>query len=97
MVVPFGISIGDFVALAQLAHEVANALNDARGAAADYKSLIELLRSLKTSVSAICGFLSGSSFSAQLDVEQAFINGLSFHAACCHRLLNQFMVRPVTF
>lgn len=94
MVVPLGISIGDFIAVGKLAFEIATALNDCRGAATEYKSLIELLRSLQTSVSLISNYVSSSSSCATLKVDQAFMNGLLFHAGCCHRLLNQFIVCP---
>ncbi|KAI9692342.1 MAG: hypothetical protein M1822_006573 [Bathelium mastoideum] len=92
MVVPFGISIGDFIAVGQLAFEIAAALSDCRGAAAEYKSLIELLKSLKTSISLISNFVSDPSRFTALNVDQAFMNGLAFHAGCCHRLLTQFVV-----
>ncbi|CAN9416968.1 unnamed protein product, partial [Alternaria alternata] len=53
MTVGFGFSVGDLIAVGKLAHEIANALSDCRGASAEYRSLIELLDSLKTSLNLI--------------------------------------------
>jgi len=92
MVVPFGISIGDFIAVGKLAHEIAVALNDARGAVAEYRSLIKLLESLATSVQQITNFVSSSAACATLRIDQALANGLLFHMQCCRRLMEQFLV-----
>ncbi|KIX97136.1 uncharacterized protein Z520_07250 [Fonsecaea multimorphosa CBS 102226] len=90
MVVPFGISVGDFIAVGKLALEIATALSDCRGAAADYKGLIDLLKSLEISLNSITNFLSSSSLGETSNVDQAFMNGVLFHAGRCHTLLSQF-------
>ncbi|KAF2811278.1 ankyrin [Mytilinidion resinicola] len=91
MVVPFGISIGDFIAVGALAHDIAVALNDTRGAVAEYRSLIKLLESLVTSTQQITNFVSSSAACATLKIDQALANGLLFHVQCCRRLMTQFL------
>ncbi|OWY49740.1 ankyrin [Alternaria alternata] len=90
MAVGFGFSVGDLIAVGKLAHEIANALNDCRGASAEYRSLIELLESLKTSLNLIGNFISTLPVTTSSRVDQAFMNGILFHAGCCYKLLNEF-------
>jgi hypothetical protein len=92
MVLPFGISVGDFIAVGQLAHDIAVALSNTRSAAAEYTSLIELLKSLATSIQLIVNYISSSAACATLKVDQALVNGLLFHAQSCQRLMAQFLV-----
>jgi hypothetical protein len=92
MVVPFGISIGDFIAVGKLAHDIAAALSDTRGAVAEYKSLIDLLGSLVTAVQQITNFVCSSAACATLRIDQSLVNGLLFHLKCCRRLMEQFLV-----
>lgn len=92
MAVGFGFSVGDLIAVGKLAHEIANALNDCRGASAEYRSLIELLESLKTSLNLIGNFISTLPVTTSSRVDQAFMNGILFHAGCCYKLLNEFAV-----
>ena len=47
MIVPFGVSVGDFIAVLGLIREVAVALADTHGSASKLKSLIERLDGLK--------------------------------------------------
>jgi hypothetical protein len=93
MAVGFGFSVGDLIAIGKLAHEIANALGDCRGASAEYRSLIELLGSLKTSLNLISSFISTLPVTTSSRVGQAFMNGILFHAGCCYKLLNEFAVR----
>ncbi|RYO06490.1 hypothetical protein AA0121_g12037 [Alternaria tenuissima] len=90
MAVGFGFSVGDLIAIGKLAHEIANALGDCRGASAEYRSLIELLGSLKTSLNLISSFISTLPVTTSSRVGQAFMNGILFHAGCCYKLLNEF-------
>ena len=92
MAVGFGFSVGDLIAVGKLAHEIANALNDCRGASAEYRSLIELLDSLRTSLNLVSDFVSTLPITSSSRVNQAFMNGILFHAGCCYRLLNEFAV-----
>jgi hypothetical protein len=94
MAVGFGVSVGDLIAVGKLAHDIANALSECRGAATEYKALVELLGSLKTSLSLISNFISTLPIAASSRVDQAFMNGIIFHAQCCYKLLTQFMVCP---
>lgn len=50
MVVPFGVSVGDFIAVLGLIREVAVALADTHGSASKLKALIERLDGLKAAL-----------------------------------------------
>ena len=93
MTSPFGISIGDFIAVANLAQGIIQSLSEARGAAAQYTSLIELLRSISTSLSTITSFLASSTTCVLLRMDDAFTNGICFHVECCRRLMKHFLAR----
>jgi hypothetical protein len=93
MAIGFGFSVGDLIAVGKLAHDIANALSDCRGASAEYRTLVEVLGSLKMSLSLISNFTSTLAIAKTSRVDQAFMNGILFHAGCCYKLLNQFMVR----
>jgi hypothetical protein len=92
MVVPFGISIGDFIAVGSLAYQIAQALSETRGAVSDYSSLIEMLKSLSASLQTVADFISGPSTGAMVKPDAALINGINYHVQCCQRLLRQFTV-----
>jgi hypothetical protein len=92
MVVPFGISIGDFIAVGSLAYQIAQALSETRGAVSDYSSLIEMLKSLGGSLQTVADFISGPSTEAMVKPDKALINGINYHVQCCQRLLCQFTV-----
>ncbi|CAN9448284.1 unnamed protein product [Alternaria alternata] len=74
MTVGFGFSVGDLIAVGKLAHDIAVALSDCRGASAEYRSLIELLGSLKTSLGLINNFISTLPIATSSRVDQAFMN-----------------------
>jgi hypothetical protein len=92
MAVGFGFSVGDLIAVGKLAHDIAIALSDCRGASADFRSLVELLGSLKTSLDLISNFISTLPVRASSRVDPAFMNGILFHAGRCYKLLNEFAV-----
>jgi hypothetical protein len=87
-----GFSVGDLIAVGKLAHDIAIALSDCRGASADFRSLVELLGSLKTSLDLISNFISTLPVRASSRVDPAFMNGILFHAGRCYKLLNEFAV-----
>jgi hypothetical protein len=92
MAVPFGISIGDFIAVGRLAYQIAQALSETRGAVSDYSSLIEMLKSLSGSLQTVSEFISGPSTESMVKPDKALINGINYHVQCCQRLLCQFTV-----
>jgi len=92
MPIPFGFGVGDFIAIASLANGIIKSLSEARGSAAQYASLIELLRGLSDSISTITTFLGSSSTGAPLRIDDAFRNGICFHMECCRRLMSKFLV-----
>jgi len=97
MSVPFGFSIGDFIAVGALAYQIAQALSETRGAVSDYSSLIELLRSLSGSLQTVSDFISSLSMRAAVKPDIALINGINYHVKCCQRLLCQFTVNITSY
>lgn len=53
MPVPFGFSVGDFIAVIELISTIINALEDSRGSAADYRGTIASLESLRTALQGV--------------------------------------------
>jgi hypothetical protein len=92
MVVPFGISIGDFIAVGTLAYQIAQALSETRGATSEYRSLIELLQSLGDSLRTVSDFIGSPSIGASVEPDIALVNGINYQVQCCQRLLSQFMI-----
>ncbi|KAI9776663.1 MAG: hypothetical protein M1839_009469 [Geoglossum umbratile] len=90
MVVPFGISVGDFIAVGGLALKVCQVLRN-RGATSQYASLIDFLNSLRASMDAISALITGSPTAASLNPDQAFINGIAHQLKCCQRTLEVFL------
>lgn len=91
MSVGFGFSIGDIIAVSKLAVGIADALDDSRGAVADYKSLSELLRSLTHSLHTVSGIFFYTSSNTSGSVETALLNGLHHGVECCKRLMDEFL------
>lgn len=91
----FGVSIGDVIAVSKLAHSVMVALSDARGAEASYKTAIELLRSLSSTIETVSLFISSSHESTQMQISDALKNGLRLHISACYSLMTQFLVRDM--
>lgn len=72
----FGFSIGDFIAVGDLALKIAKALDESRGATADYKSLFEFLLSLNRALQATSAvFLRLESYGNSL-FDTAPLNGM---------------------
>ncbi|KAK2754429.1 hypothetical protein FQN54_007073 [Arachnomyces sp. PD_36] len=93
MVVPFGISVGDFIAVGKLVHDIIDALNKSKGAAADYRSFISTLKSLSNSLNTIKDFLGQVTQEAshyQVH-EAALLNGIGHEIDCCKTLLKSFL------
>lgn len=91
----FGYSIGDFITVGNLAIEVARALNDSRGAIADYKTLCDLLLSLSRAIYAASdavaiAFVYPSSNSYNSSYTSS-LNGIRVELACCKRLMEEFL------
>jgi phosphoribosylformylglycinamidine (FGAM) synthase-like amidotransferase family enzyme len=60
MSVPFGFSVGDFIAVGTLLFEIGSALRDSTGASEEYQALLLRLDSLKQIMDLAAGLLSGS-------------------------------------
>lgn len=88
MSVGFGFSIGDLIAVGKLAHDIANALSDCRGAATEYHGLIDTLDALRTSLDVISDFISTLPVTTSSRVDQAFMYGVLFHTQGSYKLLN---------
>lgn len=93
MPVPFGFSIGDFIAVAELARDIAKALDDSRGSRAGVARLIALLYSLDRAIQVASGiFLSSSRTANRGNFANAGpLNGMSYEADRCKRLMEEFM------
>ncbi|OCL01022.1 uncharacterized protein K441DRAFT_650579 [Cenococcum geophilum 1.58] len=93
MAVPFGFSVGDFIAVGKLVHDIIQAISECNGAAADYRSFVSTLRSLYSCTNAIKDLLEkfvqdASNFELH---EVALINGLMYEMYGCRDLLNAFL------
>jgi hypothetical protein len=50
MAIPFGVGVGDFIAVTSLVSSAANALNSSRGASSSFHELINELYSLESAL-----------------------------------------------
>jgi hypothetical protein len=93
MPVPFGFSVGDFIAVAELASTISKALSEVRGSQTEYKAVVELLDSLNNSLRTVHNFLISSSSTAGLpSPDTALLNGLRYHLDKCRDLMKSFLV-----
>ncbi|KAI1357050.1 hypothetical protein F5Y01DRAFT_321363 [Xylaria sp. FL0043] len=92
MPVSFGFSVGDFIAVAGLVHNIIRAISEHNGAVAEYQSCVSTLKSLH---SCICAIKEGLRFAqdvSSLDLhEVALLNGLTYELNICRDLLNAFL------
>ncbi|KAI0817855.1 hypothetical protein GGR55DRAFT_43659 [Xylaria sp. FL0064] len=92
MPVSFGFSVGDFIAVASLVHNIIRAISEHNGAVAEYQSCVSTLKSLH---SCICAIKEGLRFAqdvSSLDLhEAALLNGLTYEMNICRDLLNKFL------
>lgn len=91
MPVPFGFSVGDFLAVGDLARKIAIALDESRGATAEYKALCELLLSLNRSLHATSAIFFSSNKGGRGSSNQALLNGIAFELRCCKQLMDEFL------
>jgi hypothetical protein len=96
MVIPFGISLGDFIAVGNLVYLTIQALGNSRGSSTDYQDLITSLSSLGRSVRTTAAEFLSLSFEdgttgGRPDV--AAVNGIKHELACCKGLLEDFLLR----
>lgn len=90
MAVPFGVSIGDFIAVGSLTHQIITALSDSRGSKAEYKDLISLLSSLKWALQAVSGQF--FELASSEGVDAAFGNGLKHQLGLCTKTMEDFLL-----
>ncbi|KAH7153670.1 hypothetical protein EDB81DRAFT_791710 [Dactylonectria macrodidyma] len=93
MAVPFGFSIGDFIAVGCLVYDIIETVSSSKGATADYKSFVFTLRSLGNCINAIKNVLEkyledNSRRSLQ---EESLINGIVHETNRCRDLLCDFL------
>lgn len=87
----FGFSVGDFIAVAQLAMQIYQALNETKGARDHYRKTTELLRSLHVAlISAFAVFYYPLSGESCPDTSQ--LNGMRYELECCKRLMDDFWI-----
>lgn len=86
----FGFSIGDFLAVSDLAQRIAKALEGGRGATTEYKSLCELLlsfnRALYTASAVFFHQRSNRASNTVVGPDNAPLNGLRYEIECCKNL-----------
>lgn len=95
MPVGFGFSIGDVIAVGELARKIVRALDESRGATADFKSLSNLLLSLNNALQAVSGTFLGFASnrnSSSLVLDSASFNGIHHELECCKRLIEEFLL-----
>jgi len=82
MVVPFGVSVGDFISGIQLIHTIIDALEDSTGSSAEYQGIIRELKSLETALNCV----------KDLDIEEeAQEIALREAAAQCGKTIQEFL------
>lgn len=92
MAVPFGFSIGDFIAVGDLAQRIIKALDESFGAVADYKALCSTLLSLHKSLhTASAIFLYSSSSSTRGPLDTPPLNGVRHELERCRGLMEEFL------
>lgn len=92
MSVGFGFSIGDILAVGDLARKIVQALDESRGAPADYKSLCELLLSLHRSLHAVSAIFFYPALGNGSIPDPALLNGIRYELGCCKQLMDEFLV-----
>lgn len=91
MPIGLGFSIGDFIAVGDLALKIAKALDESRGATANYKSLSEFLLSLNRALQATSAvFLRLESYGNSL-FDTAPLNRMRHALGCFKRLMEDFL------
>ncbi|KAI8632768.1 hypothetical protein F5Y19DRAFT_462581 [Xylariaceae sp. FL1651] len=92
MAVPFGFSVGDIITVGTLVHNIIRAIDERKGAAADYQSCVSTLRSLYSCINTIKDSLKFTQNASKLELHEiAFINGLMYEMNTCRDLLNVFL------
>jgi len=95
MAVPFGVSIGDFITLGDVAYRVILALQQTRGSCADFRNLISSLSSLNRCLQTTSAVFLSHSFNhgAGMDrPDDAVVNGIVHEIVCVRKLLENFLI-----
>lgn len=92
MAIPFGFSIGDFIAVADLARSIVRALSESRGSTADYKSLCEVLFSLDRSLHVASAIFLHPSSGPGTSLDMGPLNGIHYELGRCRRLMEEFLI-----
>lgn len=91
MSVPFGISIGDFLAVFDLARKISHALSESQGSPAEVKSLVELLNVLGESLETASAILQYSlSPAAGEIIDHSPQNGIQSEIDRCKQHMEKF-------
>lgn len=91
MVFPFGVSIGDFLAVSQLIWNISTALSKNKGSKKDCEALLQTLSSLYNALSAAQAIILDASPAAVPRKEQSAVNGIVHEARMCKKLLEDFL------
>jgi len=85
MAVPFGFSVGDFIAVGTLVYDIIQAISEHKGGAADYRSFVSTLKSLYSCTNVIKDSLE------KFTQDDSLIRGLMYEIRCCRYLINAFL------
>jgi hypothetical protein len=87
----FGFSVGDFIAVAELATNLYQALDDAKGSKQEYKDIMELLRTLSDNLTAVHSFVIQLSDVAELPPSDVkLLSGLKENLNACKKTIQDF-------
>jgi hypothetical protein len=93
MPVPFGFSVGDFLAVMELTWKVTQALRDSKGAVHDVQTILETLMSFQRAISTCQTLalewtrLSDGDGDASLLGERSLVNGINYQLTSCRKRL----------
>lgn len=85
MVVPFGVSVGDFIAGINLINNVIDALNDRTGSGTEYRKLVQELRLLRSAIETLRDI--------EIDVSSEIAAQLAETISQCGDTIQEFLVK----
>lgn len=90
MVLPFGVSVGDFISVLQLVHDVSQALKKSAGSRADFMRLLDTFDHIETALKAVSALTAPDGFEDQL-------TAIKTAASQCGNVILAFLHRNESF
>jgi hypothetical protein len=99
MGIPFGISVGDFVAVIKLLNDVTRAVSQTRGSEARLKSVIQILTSLTDAINNARVAYTDWTSSSPLEKRKAApaMNGIIMETQLCAKIITDFLDRSRSY